>query len=104
MKSEVKTVRAPLKITSDAAKIPARLKSPRTLIKRGPRAVMKPLEKLMKLVGITNRRSVRESGCDERVGANRFLCFGNNTRIKISESKGASKILSPANRTSFAKN
>ncbi len=100
---EVRTVLAALNITRDAAKIPARAKSPKNLIKRGPSEVTNPLEKLIKLVGIINRRRVFVSGRKEGFRENLFLCFGVINRIKTRDKNGASKILNPASLTSIVK-
>ena len=70
---EVRTVLAALNITRDAAKIPARAKSPKNLIKRGPSEVINPLEKLIKLVGMINRRRVFVTG-SKKVFEKIFFC------------------------------
>ncbi|GAH46742.1 unnamed protein product [marine sediment metagenome] len=98
----VRAVFAPLNIMREAVKMPASVKLPKNLIKRGPSSMINPLEKLIKLVGITNNRSVFVSGSKEGSGENLLLCLDIINVVKNSEKRGASKIHTPAKRRSFA--
>lgn len=85
---------------NDAVKIPARAKSPKNLIKIGPNKTINPLEKLIKLVGITNNIRVFVSGREADFWENLFLCFDVMKAIKKREEIGASKIHNPARKIS----